>query len=146
MKIRNKVSAWIFCAVLAVLAGGQAGARTLVFTYTTAHTIFAYNNQPIRFTVTRDFKTQGNLTVTGLNQSLTMTLHDDGGSAFRPYFLNIYVAPFRGQGLPYPTFIPQPGAGQMTISVDGGVPVSVLLVIDPFDHNASGPMAVSFIF
>jgi hypothetical protein len=138
----------LLCIFLSLpLLAQTAEARTLVFTYTTAGTIKFYQNQPIRFSFTRDFKLQKEVFVTGLNQTVTVTLHDDGMSIFRPYFINIYVGPFRGQPLPYPVFFPNPpGAGKVTIKVDDGDPVEVFMFIDPFEGLASGPMAASFVF
>jgi hypothetical protein len=119
-------------------------ARTLVFTYTTPSFIAFYNAHPVKFTVTRDGQTKGTVSVVGLNNTVTLTLHDDGHSFIRPYFLNIYVAPFRGQQLPYPTFFASPGPGVVTIKVDNEAPNEVLMIIgENFD---TGPMAFGLIF
>jgi hypothetical protein len=145
--MKNKIRRLFVCLFIALpLLAGRIEARTLVFTYTTPHTIPFYKDQPVRFNVTRDGKVKGEVRVVGLKQTVTLTLHDDGWSLFRPYFLTIYVAPFRGQPLPYPTFSPNPGPGEVTIKVDNHAPSHVFMVIDPSDGLLSGPMAASFIY
>ncbi len=145
--MKNNIRYLLLCLFIAVpLLAGRLEARTLVFTYTTPPTILFYKSQPVRFGVTRDGKVKGEVHVVGYKQTVTVTIHDDGLNIFRPYFLNIYVAPFRGQHLPYPTFLPNPGPGEVTIKVDNHAPNSVFMVIDPSDGLLSGPMAASFIF
>lgn len=133
------------CAILA-LCFTNLDARTLVFTYTTPGVIYFYNDHPVLFTITRDFQQKAQNRVIGLRQSTSITLTDDGGSVLRPYFLNIYVPPFRGQQLPYPIFFQASGPGVVTVSVDGAEPSEVEMFIDPFDAFNNGPMAASFIF
>lgn len=141
--MKTRVS--LFCVILAMCFTALE-ARTLVFTYTTPGAIFFYNNHPVQFTIRRDFEDKAQKNVIGLNHSTSITLTDDGGSVFRPYLLNVYVPPFRGQQLPFPTFLQSSGPGTVTVSVDGGAPTGVLMVIDPFDGFGTGPMAVGFIF